>query len=91
MSVLNSAVDPRATSSGRTGRRCWSASPSWTRRWRQARGGGGEKYVERHHARGKLLARERIELLLDRGLAVPGARRRWPAWGTDFPVGARAW
>ena len=27
--------------------------------------GGGEKYVERHHARGKLTARERIELLLD--------------------------
>jgi len=28
--------------------------------------GGGEKYVARHHERGKLLARERIELLLDR-------------------------
>lgn len=27
--------------------------------------GGGEKYVERHRARGKLLARERVELLLD--------------------------
>jgi acetyl-CoA carboxylase carboxyltransferase component len=30
-----------------------------------ARAGGGERYVKRHHARGKLLARERIELLLD--------------------------
>ncbi len=29
-------------------------------------GGGGPKYVERHRTRGKLLARERIELLLDR-------------------------
>lgn len=28
--------------------------------------GGGEKYVARHHQRGKLTARERIELLLDR-------------------------
>ena len=28
-------------------------------------GGGGEKYVERHHSRGKLTARERVELLLD--------------------------
>ncbi|NHZ71055.1 MAG: acyl-CoA carboxylase subunit beta, partial [Proteobacteria bacterium] len=27
--------------------------------------GGGEKYVQRHRSRGKLLARERIELLLD--------------------------
>jgi acetyl-CoA carboxylase carboxyltransferase component len=29
--------------------------------------GGGEKYVERHHQRGRLLPRERVELLLDEG------------------------
>ena len=49
--------------------------------------GGGEKYVERHHQRGKLLARERIELLLDPGTAFlelsPLA-----GWGSDFTVGA---
>ena len=49
--------------------------------------GGGEKYVDRHHARGKLLARERIELLVDEGSAFlelsPLA-----AWGSDFAVGA---
>ncbi|WP_109509661.1 acyl-CoA carboxylase subunit beta [Nocardioides speluncae] len=27
--------------------------------------GGGQKYIDRHHQRGKLLARERIELLID--------------------------
>ena len=32
----------------------------------KSRAGGGEKYVTRHHKRGKLLLRERIELLLDR-------------------------
>jgi len=32
----------------------------------KARQGGGEKYTTRHKARGKLLARERIEMLLDR-------------------------
>jgi acetyl-CoA carboxylase carboxyltransferase component len=32
----------------------------------KSREGGGEKYVSRHLARGKLLPRERIELLLDR-------------------------
>ncbi|MGI5146154.1 acyl-CoA carboxylase subunit beta [Plantactinospora sp. CA-294935] len=52
-----------------------------------ARAGGGEKYVARHHDRGKLLARERIELLLDRDAPFlelsPVA-----AWGTDFPTGA---
>jgi acetyl-CoA carboxylase carboxyltransferase component len=49
--------------------------------------GGGEKYVERHHARGKLLPRERIELLVDEGSAFlelsPLA-----GWGSDFAVGA---
>ncbi|MEU4549857.1 acyl-CoA carboxylase subunit beta [Nonomuraea dietziae] len=49
--------------------------------------GGGEKYVRRHRERGKLLARERVELLVDPGSAFlelsPLA-----AWGSDFPVGA---
>src|ERR1700751_4150464 len=31
-----------------------------------ARGGGGEKRIEAQHKRGKLTARERIELLMDR-------------------------
>src|SRR5437763_15995809 len=52
-----------------------------------ARGGGGEKYVERHRQRGKLLARERIELLLDPDSPFlelsPLA-----AWGTSYQVGA---
>ena len=49
--------------------------------------GGGEKYADRHHARGKLLPRERIELLVDEGSAFlelsPLA-----GWGSDFTVGA---
>ena len=36
-------------------------------RRRIARLGGGEKRIEAQHARGKLTARERIELLLDEG------------------------
>jgi acetyl-CoA carboxylase carboxyltransferase component len=52
----------------------------------KALAGGGERYVERHHARGKLTARERIELLLD-----PDAPflelSTLAAWGTDFAVG----
>ncbi|GAA4706239.1 carboxyl transferase domain-containing protein [Nocardioides conyzicola] len=49
--------------------------------------GGGERSVERHHQRGKLLPRERIELLVDEGSAFlelsPLA-----GWGSDFAVGA---
>ncbi|GLZ34765.1 acetyl-CoA carboxylase carboxyltransferase subunit [Lentzea sp. NBRC 105346] len=52
----------------------------------KALAGGGPKYVERHHKRGKLLARERIELLVDQDSPFlelsPLA-----AWGTDYPVG----
>ncbi|MGB6059112.1 MAG: carboxyl transferase domain-containing protein [Microthrixaceae bacterium] len=54
---------------------------------RKAVDGGGAKYIERHRKRGKLLARERIELLLDRDSPFlelsPLA-----AWGSDFVVGA---
>ncbi|MFJ1793239.1 acyl-CoA carboxylase subunit beta [Kitasatospora griseola] len=53
----------------------------------KALAGGGPKYVERHRGRGKLLARERIELLIDPDSAFlelsPLA-----AWGSDYPVGA---
>jgi acetyl-CoA carboxylase carboxyltransferase component len=49
--------------------------------------GGGEKYVRRHRGRGKLLARERIELLLDPDTPFlelsPLA-----GWGSDYAVGA---
>jgi acetyl-CoA carboxylase carboxyltransferase component len=53
----------------------------------QARAGGGPRYARRHHDRGRLLARERVELLLDRDspfleLSVLAA------WGTEFAVGA---
>jgi acetyl-CoA carboxylase carboxyltransferase component len=52
----------------------------------KAIGGGGPKYTDRHRSRGKLLVRERIELLLDPGSPFlelsPLA-----AWGTEFAVG----
>jgi acetyl-CoA carboxylase carboxyltransferase component len=52
-----------------------------------ANAGGGPAYVDRHRKRGKLLARERVELLVDQDSPFlelsPLA-----AWGTSFPVGA---
>ena len=49
--------------------------------------GGGTKYQQRHRGRGKLLARERIELLLDPDTPFlelsPLA-----GWGSDFTTGA---
>jgi acyl-CoA carboxylase subunit beta len=53
----------------------------------KALAGGGDKYVERHHARGKMTPRERIELLVDPDSPFlelcPLA-----AWGSEFQVGA---
>ena len=52
----------------------------------KALAGGGEKYVERHRDRGKLTARERVELLLDPDTPFlelsPLA-----GWGSDYTVG----
>lgn len=52
----------------------------------EARAGGGPKYVMRHHERGKLLPRERIELLLDRD-AYFLELSPLTAAGTEYPVG----
>ncbi len=53
----------------------------------KALAGGGEKYVARHRKRGKLPARERIELLVDPDTPFlelsPLA-----AWGSEYAVGA---
>jgi acetyl-CoA carboxylase carboxyltransferase component len=49
--------------------------------------GGGERYTRRHHDRGKLLARERIELLIDRDAPFMELSAL-AAWGTEFNVGA---
>ncbi|HEY1970406.1 MAG TPA: carboxyl transferase domain-containing protein, partial [Pseudonocardia sp.] len=49
--------------------------------------GGGPRYQQRHRDRGRLLVRERIELLLDRDSAFLELSTL-AAWGTPFPVGA---
>jgi acetyl-CoA carboxylase carboxyltransferase component len=53
----------------------------------RARAGGGPRYVERHRARGKLLARQRVEAILDRDAPFlelsPLA-----AHGTEYTTGA---
>jgi acetyl-CoA carboxylase carboxyltransferase component len=52
----------------------------------KALAGGGPKYVDRHHQRGKLLARERIELLIDPDSPFLELSTL-AGYGTDFPVG----
>ncbi|MEJ3742204.1 carboxyl transferase domain-containing protein [Actinomycetes bacterium KLBMP 9797] len=87
MAVLDTALDPRDPSYLENRAAMLSRLAELGAALDAARGGGGEKYVTRHHARGKLLPRERIELLLDRDAPFlelsPIA-----AWGTEYPVGA---
>jgi acetyl-CoA carboxylase carboxyltransferase component len=49
--------------------------------------GGGPRYVARHHERGKMLVRVRIELLVDRDAPFMELSAL-AAWGTRFSVGA---
>lgn len=87
MAVLETAVQPRQSAYQENRAAMLERLAELDTAITSARGGGGEKYVTRHHARGKLLPRERIELLVDRDSPVlelsPVA-----AWGTDYPVGA---
>ena len=87
MSVLRSALDPSSTEFAANREAMLAKLADIEAEHAKAVAGGGEKYVARHHKRGKLLARERIELLLD-----PGAPflelSPLAAWGSDFTVGA---
>ncbi len=56
------------------------------RAYTEVNAAGGQKYVERHRRRGKLMARERVELLLDRDAPFLEIATL-AAWGTDFALG----
>ncbi|HEU4423771.1 MAG TPA: carboxyl transferase domain-containing protein [Pilimelia sp.] len=87
MAILDSGIDPGASAYQQNREVTLERLAELETALQSARAGGGEKYVTRHHARGKLLPRERIELLVDRDSPFlelsPTA-----GWGTDFPVGA---
>jgi acetyl-CoA carboxylase carboxyltransferase component len=87
MPVLSSRVDPTSEPyrSNRAGQ--LAAIAALNVQLELARAGGGPKYAQRHRDRGRLLARERIELLVDRDSPLLELSSL-AAWGTDFPVGA---
>ena len=87
MTALRSALDPRSAGFQANRDAMLTKLAEIDAEHAKAIAGGGTRYTDRHRARGKLLARERIELLLDEDTAFlelsPLA-----AWGTDFAVGA---
>jgi acetyl-CoA carboxylase carboxyltransferase component len=87
MPVLSSRVDTasetyRANRAGQL-----AAIAALNEQLELASAGGGPKYAQRHRDRGRLLARERLELLVDRDSPLLELSSL-AAWGTDFPVGA---
>ncbi|KIF03675.1 acetyl-CoA carboxylase [Streptomyces sp. RSD-27] len=87
MSRLATAVDPLAPEHAQARTAALERLDALRAEHAKALAGGGEKYTARHRGRGKLLPRERVELLLDPDTPFlelsPLA-----AWGSDHPVGA---
>ena len=65
MTVLQSTIDPNAATFTDAAAAANSRLEEIDAELAKALAGGGPKYVERHHGRGKLTPRERIELLVD--------------------------
>ncbi|MEV7544186.1 carboxyl transferase domain-containing protein [Streptomyces sp. NPDC089915] len=87
MTRLATAVDPLAPEHAQARTAALERLDALHAEHAKALAGGGEKYTARHRGRGKLLPRERVELLLDPDTPFlelsPLA-----AWGSDHPVGA---
>src|SRR6185503_5825298 len=87
MSVLASAVKPTAAEFRANRAHQLDLIDRLDEQLRLAVAGGGERYVARHRARGRLTVRERVELLLDQDAPFLELSTL-AAWGTDFTVGA---
>ena len=87
MPVVESAVDPGSAAYLANREASLAALAVIEAEHQKALDGGGERYTTRHHARGKLLARERIELVIDQGTAFLELSTL-AGWGSDFAVGA---
>jgi acetyl-CoA carboxylase carboxyltransferase component len=87
MPVLHSAVDPHGKVFADNQTAMLERIAELDAALAQALAGGGERYTQRHHTRGKLLARERIELLVDRDAPFLELMSV-AAYGSDYPVGA---
>ncbi len=87
MSILPTRIDPRSEAFRTNHAAMLEQVEFLNGQLALARAGGGEKYVKRHRERGKMLPRERIELLLDRDAPFLELSAL-AAWGTEYAVGA---
>lgn len=87
MPTLSSSVDTGSETYRRNSEAQLAALAGLDEQLELVRQGGGAKYLKRHHDRGRLTARERLELLLDRDTPFLELSAL-AAWGTEFTVGA---
>ncbi len=87
MTTLASTLDPRSPAYAEAAEAMAAKLAELEAEHAKALAGGGEKYVKRHHDRGKMTPRERIEMLIDPDSPFlelsPLA-----AYGTNYQVGA---
>ena len=67
MTTLTSQLNPRSHAFADNARQMQSLVDDLESLIEQIKQGGGERYQARHQARGKLLPRERVDLLIDPG------------------------
>jgi acetyl-CoA carboxylase carboxyltransferase component len=86
--ILESRVDRSAPAFAENRARMEELVAELRERSAQVAEGGGPEAVERHRTRGKLLARERIDRLVDPGSAFLelNALAAWDAYGGDAPA-----
>ena len=87
MAVLETVVDPQADAFARRRERMEGLVAELRERTAEVARGGGERAVERHRARGKLLARERVDRLVDPRTAFLelGALAAWDMYEGQAP------
>jgi acetyl-CoA carboxylase carboxyltransferase component len=89
MRPLHSQVDRRSSEFQANRRAMLDRLEEFEKLQAEARMGGGQKYIDRHVSRGKLLVRQRIETLVDRDSPFLELSTL-AAWGTDKNLGANA-
>lgn len=87
MTVLRTTVDPRSADFTANMAAMEAKLAELDGEYAKVLESGGEKAVARHRQRGKMLARERVEMLLDRDAPFLELSAL-AAWGTKFHVGA---
>ncbi len=87
MAALTSRIDTGSASYAENREKMLERLEKLAAEQEKARLGGGPKKIERHHSRGRMLPRERIELLLDRDspFLELGALA---GYGSEYEVGA---